>query len=336
MKNKTIKIYTTSLILITILSTISTTCFSTSVIKEEENTINLMVEVYDESQSEITDAVVVLQPIDGDGYLVNEYYTLPYKGSLLHYFGQLPLKYSGLVGIFQLFILKMGYEEIWDAMILVPDPQHTHYEREYTLTPTSNGAVSVHVLNETGHMINNSWVYIMDVDQYGEPYGTGYLIPYVNETLGYYMTIPVGPTYGENYYVNATGQGFQSKGAVFSIKENEVTTVILSPNSTNKPVVQITKPSKGLYIFGMKIFDHTSVLALGKIKIEAIAFDYDTNISHVEFYVGEQLMKTVNEEPYTWTFQKGLPLQIQYTVKVVAYDNDGKNSTDEITIWKFF
>ena len=53
-------------------------------------------------------------------------------------------------------------------------------------------------------------------------------------------------------------------------------------------------------------------------------------------YRPRQLMKTVNEEPYTWTLQKGLPLQIQYTVKVVAYDNDGKNSTDEITIWKFF
>ena len=56
-------------------------------------------------------------------------------------------------------------------------------------------------------------------------------------------------------------------------------------------------------------------------------------VEKVEFYLNNELMDTVNEEPYVWTWSGGSKLR--NNLKVVAYYDGGKTIEDRISVWKF-
>ena len=111
------------------------------------------------------------------------------------------------------------------------------------------------------------------------------------------------------------------------------------------PEVGITSPQQGkLYIGGKtrleflyknRLLNKTRLL--GKILITAYATD-DSSIEKVELYIDDEIISTLEEEPYEWsfrslsTFKKILP-PYMHTVMVKAYDDSGKISTDSIEIW---
>ena len=57
--------------------------------------------------------------------------------------------------------------------------------------------------------------------------------------------------------------------------------------------------------------------------------------NHVDFFVDDELMESDDLYPYQWTYKKINLLRIKHTIKVIAYDNDGKSATDEIELIKF-
>ncbi|HEX17225.1 MAG TPA: hypothetical protein ENG60_02280 [Thermoplasmatales archaeon] len=94
--------------------------------------------------------------------------------------------------------------------------------------------------------------------------------------------------------------------------------------------VKIKKPSRGyLYIFGRQIIPTVlgNTLIIGPITIEA---DARGEVSRVEFYVDNSLRSTDYDEPYSWhwdEFAMGW-----HEIKVVAYDNSGKEGEDKISV----
>jgi hypothetical protein len=108
----------------------------------------------------------------------------------------------------------------------------------------------------------------------------------------------------------------------------------------NPPCVKIIKPEKALYIFNFKIrkylFRFRIPLIIGKITIEANATDEDSGIERVEFYINDELKETDTTEPYTYLWRWNRPRIFHiFTIKVVAYDNEGATAEDYMIVRKF-
>lgn len=98
--------------------------------------------------------------------------------------------------------------------------------------------------------------------------------------------------------------------------------------------MNIIKPEPGLYLFNTYIVPLKTPLCIGKITIEATATNPTVSIQKMEFYVDNSLEATVTTTPYQWTWSQ--PVLFRHTIKLIAYDNLGRNTTRELQLWKFF
>lgn len=106
------------------------------------------------------------------------------------------------------------------------------------------------------------------------------------------------------------------------------------------PVVHILIPEKKfLYLnfndnFEFKIpFFFTFII--GKIEINVEAFDNDSGIDKVEFYIDNKYKAFDHSIPYSWTWDEQLFLS-PVEIKVKAYDCSGNYKIEKINIWKLF
>ncbi len=76
-----------------------------------------------------------------------------------------------------------------------------------------------------------------------------------------------------------------------------------------------------------------STFLIGKTTISAYAEDADSGIEKVEFYINNELMKTVDAEPYEWTW-KNFSIG-KKTITVKAYDTEGKVSEVSLEVRVF-
>ena len=105
-------------------------------------------------------------------------------------------------------------------------------------------------------------------------------------------------------------------------------------NGDADPEVVITKPKEGyLYISGNARISLPATIIIGDIDVEAEVKGESIVVGKVEFYLNNELMDTVNEEPYVWTWSGGSKLR--NNLKVVAYYDGGKTIEDRISVWKF-
>ena len=105
------------------------------------------------------------------------------------------------------------------------------------------------------------------------------------------------------------------------------------------PVVQIIKPGHSFYFMNHKINIPLSLpIIIGKLTIEVNAFDNESGIKHVDFYIDDELKYTDTSEPYSydWVWDKKISFNHRHTITVVAYDNCNNRYYDEITVLKFF
>lgn len=99
------------------------------------------------------------------------------------------------------------------------------------------------------------------------------------------------------------------------------------------PSVQMEKPvEKNLYLFNIKLIPlPKNTLVIGGLTI-SMNIDDPNDIVKVEFYIDNQLMETVTETPYEWswsdkTFGK-------HTIKTMTYDDSGNVARKECEIIK--
>jgi hypothetical protein len=104
------------------------------------------------------------------------------------------------------------------------------------------------------------------------------------------------------------------------------------------PEVGISNPVKGsIHIFGIPllktILGNTWLIGGTNIDVNA---DDDSNVEKVEFYIDGELKSTVQQAPYEYRLTRiGLLKSIlfrKHTIKVIAYDDTGKNSSDEFEV----
>lgn len=105
----------------------------------------------------------------------------------------------------------------------------------------------------------------------------------------------------------------------------------------NPPIVNITKPTHGLFIFNQKIANLSNlILIIGPIDIVAEASDDESGIDYVEYSIIRYpifILGRFMDENYTYTldrFSLG-----GWHVTITAYDKAGNSADDYIVIWKF-
>jgi hypothetical protein len=103
----------------------------------------------------------------------------------------------------------------------------------------------------------------------------------------------------------------------------------------SSPNIRISIPKiNHLYIAGREIISLPITLIIGKINVEAEVNGISTDVEKVEFYIDDNLMNTVFNEPYTWLWNK--PAFFTHSIKVIAYYDITEYIESEITVWKFF
>jgi hypothetical protein len=74
---------------------------------------------------------------------------------------------------------------------------------------------------------------------------------------------------------------------------------------------------------------------IGDLEILIDASDSIAGIDHVEIFINDETKRTIEEEPYRWTWnESGFG---SYKIKTVAYDKAGNSATtEELTVVKIF
>jgi len=132
-----------------------------------------------------------------------------------------------------------------------------------------------------------------------------------------------------SWFVIVSDQEFdtQSDSWNFSTKKK--------PNEV--PNIVLTKPEdNSLYIFNRKILRMPfRIRIFGKISIEAEATD-DSKVERIELYIDNKKITEEDSDTLKYTWNKRYFLFHRHKIKVIAYDDEGKSSSDERTVWKYF
>jgi len=104
----------------------------------------------------------------------------------------------------------------------------------------------------------------------------------------------------------------------------------------NHGLAAITRPHPSrLYFFDKEsespILDE--IIIIGRITIEVKPV---TELSKVEFYIGNILRKVDTKYPFNWTWRIGWSFFKIRPIRIVAYDTGGISSVSELKVWKFF
>jgi len=99
-------------------------------------------------------------------------------------------------------------------------------------------------------------------------------------------------------------------------------------------IIEITQPEENyFYLRNMRLFGlNNKTFIYGPITIIANVTS-NVDIERVEFYIEEVCKETDYEAPYEFNWSQ--ILSFKKTIKVIVYDTEGNNATDEIVVFKW-
>jgi thiol-disulfide isomerase/thioredoxin len=104
-----------------------------------------------------------------------------------------------------------------------------------------------------------------------------------------------------------------------------------------KPEVGITNPKYGrLHIFGREITATRGLktILIGRTPITIYASD-DSKVEKVELYINGDLVAEFTDEPYEYMLKRTPLFRFKHEIKVIAYDDKGKTSSEELEVYAF-
>jgi hypothetical protein len=157
-----------------------------------------------------------------------------------------------------------------------------------------------------------------------------------NSTNGFYsINTNAGGAYFYLYGSPYPNHLCQNKTYCINVGENETLWFNISMKRINMPV-KISKPSNALYISDEIVMPFLSPVIIGPITIKAKTTYFNSSESdRVEFYIDDVLKNIDNDYPYNWTWNIGGIIKRKHNIKVIAYNEKGDFSADEIDGWKF-
>ena len=101
---------------------------------------------------------------------------------------------------------------------------------------------------------------------------------------------------------------------------------------TTPPEVHITKPVSGIYFNNKLLFNSATTLIILDIDIEVDAFDDQSGIDRIEFYIDDVIKDTTSYPPYSLLWNERSFKR--HTIKVIAFDKAGNSASDELSVIK--
>lgn len=123
-------------------------------------------------------------------------------------------------------------------------------------------------------------------------------------------------------------------GNPFNAYYVDATVAIRVSEGNLPPQVGITNPKSGKFsLFGKPIrtTPNLKTILLGRANITAQASD-DSSVTKVEFYIDDKKVAEFTTAPYEWMWKTPTWLKWKHTIKVVAYDDQGKSSTTSMDV----
>ncbi len=102
-----------------------------------------------------------------------------------------------------------------------------------------------------------------------------------------------------------------------------------------KTLAVITRP-KNTYWYKFdeeqyQLFKDNGILCVGRITLHVSPV---ANLTKVDFYINGILRTSDTTKPYEYIWRFSFPLSFYHTVRIVAYDQNGRQSVHEIKIWR--
>jgi len=102
---------------------------------------------------------------------------------------------------------------------------------------------------------------------------------------------------------------------------------------------EIIKPKNALYIKNNTIISFFKPVIIGDIDIEINANEHKA-VKYIELYIDGKLRENgtlgPNQSNFIWLWERDSLIRHRHTIKVIAYDAEGKSATDEIDVLRFF
>jgi len=131
--------------------------------------------------------------------------------------------------------------------------------------------------------------------------------------------------YGKEGIYKVTLTVTDSKG----YSDTNYTLAIIGEADKNPPIVEIIRPSPGIYVQDREIAPFFIPLIIGSVTIEAIANDADTGVRSIAFYVDNELKFNDTSAPYSWLCDESIGM---HEIKAIAYDYVMNYAVDTIKI----
>ncbi len=232
-------------------------------------------------------------------------------------------------GEVELDIEKKGYFREFLGSIEISEFEISWANFSLYPLPTESSIVCGYIKEEpSGNPINNArltfeWVNI----------SLGH--EYQNETFTNsqgFFTINIAP--GE-LYLDIRKQGYEFYDPYRHDCEEESINWLNISLKEETIEVDIAKPLNAIYLNNLRIRPFSKARIIGPIDIEAYvgqSWYGHGSAEMVEFYIDDELKTTLTEEPYVWKWDK--KTFGKHTIKVIAYDNEGKSAIDEFEVFK--
>ncbi|RLF47212.1 MAG: Zn-dependent exopeptidase M28 [Thermoplasmata archaeon] len=213
-------------------------------------------------------------------------------------------------------------------------------------TRTNDGRTRV-VIEETGH---SSWITNLSINmsmEYADEIGLQVVrwpsYPYSDHAsfLEYGYDAVFFFEYEFNDYYHSSDDTVDKMDLDYAARVTKliVATLVelagLEEGDYENPVVKIEKPQGHLYINNREIFPlpFGATVVIGGIEIEAYAFDNESGIDSVEFYIDGELKAVDSAAPYTYEWDERAMFLHEMGVK--AYDKAGNEEYDAVKMWIF-
>jgi hypothetical protein len=109
---------------------------------------------------------------------------------------------------------------------------------------------------------------------------------------------------------------------------------IAKPTSDNfPPEIFIDDPNNGLYFLDRKLITMPITIVFGGVNVDVEAFDGESGIKKVMFFIDGELKARISSLPYQWFWDE--KIMGYHTISVTTYDSGGNVANDEVTVWIF-
>jgi hypothetical protein len=213
-------------------------------------------------------------------------------------------------------------------------------------TRTNDGRTHV-VIEETGH---SSWITNLSINismEYADEIGLQVVrwpsYPYSDHAsfLEYGYDAIFFFEYEFNDYYHSSDDTIDNMDLDYAARVTKliVATLVelagLEEGDYENPVVKIEKPQGYLYINNREVLPlpFGTTVVIGGIEIEAYAFDNESGIDSVEFYIDGKMVANDSEAPYTYEWDERA--MFLHEIMVKAYDKAGNEEYDAVKIWIF-